>query len=342
MPSLCTSRITSPKAWRGDEMRNERSWVVRLDDGDIEELESALAAAKARARPFPGITAADFPLERLAVKLTGVRDELYHGRGFVVIRGLPVSRHTDDDVKLMHWGMCRYVGGRPLQQSLHGEYLGNVRDRGEEYGRINVRGNGTNAHLPFHTDSTDIVGLMCLRKAQSGGLSSIVSSTTVHNEILANHPEYLETLYRGFYYILRDYALESRGYTDRPVPVFSYREGFLSSRYLRNQINAGAVKREVPFTPVEQAALDCFDELTQRPDLHLAMDLEEGDIQLCNNYTVLHSRTGFVDGAQPRHKRHMLRLWFKFPEPLRWPVDEGFPDFMGYTPDFSLPQRLES
>lgn len=341
MVSICTSRIDSPKAWRGAQLRKDRSWVTRLDEDDVAELEHALAVAKKSGRPFPEITRDDFPLERLGVKLRAVCDELHSGRGFAVIRGMPVKAQDDEDIKRMYWGMCRYIGGRPLQQGLRGEYLGNIRDRGEEYGKINVRGNGTNAHLPFHTDKADIIALMCLRKAVSGGLSSIVSSTAVHNEIVANHPEYLGILYSGFYYILRDFALEAKGYTDRPIPVFSYRDGVLSSRYLRNQINAGAVKRQIPFTSVEKAALDYFDELTQNPDIHLAMDLEEGDIQLCNNYTILHSRTDFVDGPEPHQKRHMLRLWFKFPEPMQWPLDDEFPEFMGYTPDPSLPQRIE-
>lgn len=341
MAAICTTRIDSPKAWRGSDMLKDRSWELRLDETDIAELEQALVVAKRRNVPFPEITREDFPLDRLAAKMRTVCEEVYSGRGFVVVRGVPVRAHDDADVKLMLWGLGRYIGGRPLQQGLRGEYLTNVRDRGDQYGKINVRGNGTNAHLPFHTDKADIICLMCLRKAVSGGLSSIVSSVTVHNEIVANHPEYLGLLYSGFHYILRDHALEAKGYTEKPIPVFSWRDGKLSSRYLRNQINAGAVKRQEPFTSVQKAALDYFDELTHRPDLHLAMDLQEGDIQVCNNYTILHSRTGFVDGPEPHQKRHMLRLWHKFPEPLTWPLDEEFPEFNGYIPDLTQPQRVE-
>jgi hypothetical protein len=128
-----------------------------------------------------------------------------------------------------------------------------------------VRGYETNAYLPYHTDAGDMVGLLCLRRGLEGGLSSIVSSVTVHNEILAHHPEYLGLLYNGFYYIRREAALTERGISERPIPIFGCRDGVVSCRYIRNQINAGAVKREVPLTRLEQAALDYLDEQTRAP-----------------------------------------------------------------------------
>ena len=95
----------------------------------------------------------------------------------------------------------------------------------------------------------------------------------MHNEILAQHPEYLGLLYNGYYYIRREAALTERGVSERPIPVFGYQDGLVSCRYIRNQINAGAVKREVPLTTFERAALDFLDEQTRRPDLRLDMDL---------------------------------------------------------------------
>ena len=185
-----------------------------------------------------------------------------------------------------------------------------------------------------------MVGLLCLRRGLAGGLSSIVSSVAVHNEILAAHPEYLGLLYNGFYYIRREAALTERGVSERPIPVFGHAGGVVSCRYIRNQINAGAVKRGVPLTAVETAALDHLDEQTRRADLRLDMDLQPGDIQLINNYTILHSRTGFVDGELPHQKRHMLRLWLKFPRP--WPLSAEFPAQLGYKPAQDTPILVEA
>jgi alpha-ketoglutarate-dependent taurine dioxygenase len=215
-----------------------------------------------------------------------------------------------------------------------------VYDHGRTYGNIDVRGYETNAYLPYHTDAGDMVGLLCLRRSLEGGLSSLVSSVTVHNETVQQRPEYLGLLYNGFYYIRREAALTERGVSDRPIPVFGYRDGQVSARYIRNQINAGAVKRQVPLTTLEKAALDFLDEQTRRSDLRLDMDLQPGDIQLINNYTILHSRTGFVDGPEPHQKRHMLRLWLKFPRP--WPLSPDFPAHMGYQPSHDTPILVEA
>ena len=243
------------------------------------------------------------------------------------MRGLPVACYSAEDVGLIFWGLGRYLG-TPLYQNQQGDLLGHVYDYGRKYGEIDVRGYEGRGHLPYHTDNCDLVGLLCLRKGLSGGLSSIVSSVTVHNEILATHPEYLGLLYNGFYYIRREEALTAKGVSETPVPVFGHNNGVVSCRYIRNQINAGAVKRGIPLTSMEREALDYFDELTRRSDLRLDMDLQPGDMQLCNNYTTLHSRTEFTDGPEPHQKRHMIRLWLKFFQ--TWPISGHFHEQLGY------------
>jgi Taurine catabolism dioxygenase TauD, TfdA family len=339
MSLIWTKPITGPKAWRGEDLAGDNSWIVTLSDAEIADLDRALAAARATGRPLAGVERAHFPLTVMRQRLEHTLDATRDGRGFVLIRGLPVNRYSDEDVGLIFWGLGRYLGS-PLYQNPQGDLLGHVYDHGRSYGNIDVRGYETSAYLPYHTDAGDLVGLLCLRRAREGGLSSIVSSVTVHNEILAHHPEYLGLLYSGFYYIRREAALTERGVSDRPIPVFGEKDGVVSCRYIRNQINAGAVKRGVALTAVERAALDYLDEQTRRPDLRLDMDLQPGDIQLINNYTILHSRTEFVDGPEPHEKRHMLRLWLKFPVP--WPIAPGFPEHLGYKPDQDTPVLAEA
>ena len=329
MDSIWTKPITGPKAWRGEALARDHAWVMALGPADIADLDRALGIAKATGLPLSRIEREHFPLGVMEERLGRALDEIYAGRGFVVVRGLPVARYRDDDVGLIFWGMGRYLGS-PLAQNPQGDLLGHVYDHGRTYGQIDVRGYETNALLPYHTDGCDLVGLLCLRRGLEGGLSSIVSSVTVHNEILAHHPEYLGLLYNGFYYIRREQALTTGGVSERPIPVFGCKDGVVSCRYIRNQINAGAVKRGIPLTAIERAALDYLDEVTRRDDLRLDMDLEPGDMQLCNNYTTLHSRTGFVDGPEAHQKRHMVRLWLKFPKP--WPIAADFPDHAGYRP----------
>lgn len=339
MSTVWMQPITTAKAWRGRDVAQDSSWIVTLTAAEIADIERAVAAAKASSRGLEDVGREEFPLTVLRARLEAVLREVYDGRGFVVVRGIPVDRYSPDDVGLIFWGLGRYLGS-PLYQNPQGDLLGHVYDQGRAYGNIDVRGYETNAYLPYHTDAGDIVGLLCLRRSLEGGLSSLVSSTTVHNEILAQHPEYLGLLYNGFYYIRREAALTERGVSDQPIPVFGQKNGVVSCRYIRNQINAGAVKREVPLTAIEKAALDYFDEQTRREDLRLDMDLQAGDIQFINNYTVLHSRTGFVDGPEPHQKRHMLRLWLKFP--TAWPLGPDFPAHLGYTPAQDTPILAEA
>jgi hypothetical protein len=339
MASICTTPITGPKAWRGETLARDSSWIVTFTAAELAEIDGALGTARASGHPMAAVGRAHFPLPRVGARLDEVLQEVRDGRGFVLLRGLPVERYSDDDVGLILWGLGRHLGS-PLYQNPQGDLLGHVYDHGRTYGNIDVRGYETNAYLPYHTDAGDLVGLLCLRRGLEGGLSSIVSSVTVHNEILARHPEYLGLLYNGFYYIRREAALTDHGVSERPIPIFGYADGMVSCRYIRNQINAGAVKRGVPLTTLELAALDYLDEQTRRADLRLDMNLEAGDIQLINNYTILHSRTGFVDGPEPHQKRHMLRLWLKFPTP--WPLSTDFPSHMGYKPAQDTPILLEA
>ncbi|MGH7155148.1 MAG: TauD/TfdA family dioxygenase [Acetobacteraceae bacterium] len=286
-----------------------------------------MRGVKARGLELGQVGRGSFPLPTLSQKLTAWLEEIRAGRGFVVVRGLNVTDYSDEDVGMIFWALGSHLGD-PVTQNPSGDLLGHVYDHGRKYGEIDVRGYETNAHLPFHSDGCDLVGLLCLRRAKCGGLSSIVSSVTIHNEILRQHPKYLEPLYNGFHYIKREAALTDDPVTANRIPVFGARDGHVSSRLVRNQINAACTKTGKPLAPLEQAALDFLDQLAYDPEIHLDMDLQLGDMQLCNNLTILHSRTGFEDWPETERRRHMIRLWLTFRE--RRPLADGFPSQNGY------------
>ena len=88
----------------------------------------------------------------------------------------------------------------------------------------------TSLYLPYHSDPSDVVGLLCVRKARSGGISSLVSVARIYNEILAKHPEYLGLYFRLFYF---EHLCEPQPSLS---PIFSYHQGKLSCRYLRQYL----------------------------------------------------------------------------------------------------------
>lgn len=319
--------VRHPSAWCGRDLVKDPSWLVQLTSQDLAEIAAAVNAVKRQGLPLAQVGRTSFPLPTLAAKLSSWLEEIRIGRGFVVVRGLNAADYADDDVGLIVWGIGSYLGVA-VRQNPRGDLLGHVYDHGRNYGDIDVRGYETNAHLPYHTDGCDLVGLLCLRRAKRGGLSSIVSSVTIHNEILRFHPEYLRPLYNGFYYIKREAALSKDPVTKYRLPVYGAKDGQISARLVRNQINAACAKSGKPLTSLEQAALDFVDARARDPEMHLDMDLQVGDMQLCNNYTIMHSRTGFEDFPEPGRRRHMIRLWLTFRE--RRQMGEYFPEHNGY------------
>lgn len=300
--------VTDASAWRGAEIAAAPGWIATLTAAEIEELVGALRGMQARGLATAAITRADFPLPVLAPRLAGWLAEARDGRGFFLLRGLPADRFSEAEREAIFWGIGTHLG-TAVSQNSHGEMLGHVFDQGRTYGAPNTRGYQTRARLDFHTDRCDLVGLLCQRRAKEGGLSSIVSTMAVHNEILRTRPDLLPILYRGFHYAEREAADRPDGVTPHPIPVFSRWQGVLSCRFIRNPIETGAQRRGVPLTEQEREALELMSALSAREDMRLDMMLEPGDMQFCNNYVTAHARTAFEDWPEPHRRRLMVRLW---------------------------------
>ena len=130
----------------------------------------------------------------------------------------------------------------------------------------------------MHTDSDDILMMLCLRDARRGGESRFVSALTIYNEMLDACPELLAPLERGYRYHWRgEEADGEEPITTFRVPVFSTRDGKLSCVYLRAFIDMAADDLGVRLSQLEKAALDRFDALTERSDLQLSLTLRPGD-----------------------------------------------------------------
>lgn len=321
MSTILTDKIMGPAAWKGDELVNDASWKHQLTQADIEEIDRALVTIKANNIRFPKFTKRDFPLPGVAQKLQAFSTELENGRGFLLLRGLPVERYSDEEISVIYYAIGMHLG-TPVGQNPPGDLLGTVMNVGDLNDK-NTRVYETNAYLPYHTDPSDVVGLLCLRKAKLGGLSSLVSAASIYNELLENHREYLGIYFRPFFYA----HLGSN--TPALSPLFSYHKGKLSCRYLRQYIELGHETMEHPLSKVEIEALDVFDEIMHREDFRVDMMLEPGDLQFANNYAVLHSRNNFEDFDAPERRRKMLRLWLKMPNARaladEFPGRNGFP-----------------
>lgn len=309
-----------PSTWRGPEMAARDDWILRLDDADVAEIDAALAGVCERGIGIPALTRDDFPMPRVAAKLDLVRRSLEDGVGFSLIRGLPVHRYTKAEAALVYWAVGAHLGPA-FAQNAQGDMLGHVRDLGADWKRdMRARGYQTKLHLPFHNDSTDVVGLLCLQQARAGGASRIVSSSTVHNEFLARRPDLWAVMCEPFCVDRR--GEESAGQKPWYVtPCFSYLDARLFVRYNRTFIESAQRFAEVPrLTEAQREALDLMDALCSDPAYYLDMAFEPGDMQFLCNYVVLHSRGEYEDWPEPERKRHLLRLWLRTPGFARLPL----------------------
>ena len=321
MSTILKQPVTGPSAWTAKDYIDDTSYIHHLTEQDLADIKAGLAQLKVHGKQFPHFGQQDFPLQHLATKLTQLVDDLENGRGFFLLRGLPLEQFTQEQQHTIYYGIGLHLG-IPVGQNPRGDILGAVENVGDPNDK-QTRVYETNLFLPYHTDPSDVVGLLSLRKAKQGGLSSLVSSAAIYNQILSEYPEYLGLYYKTYYYAHLG--------KQRPTasPLFSYHKGKLSCRYLRQYIELGHEMLEHPLSQVELKALDIFDEIMLREEMRLNMMLEPGDMQFANNYLVLHSRNSFEDHEDVNQRRKLLRLWLKMPNARElapeFPGRNGFP-----------------
>lgn len=303
---------TGRAAWYGPDMAGRTDWIVTLDPAERAELDAVTRRLAAGEADIAAITRDRFPLPALGPRLATVLADVLDGGGFALLRGLPVERWSVREAATAFFGLGTHLG-HARSQNAKGHVLGHVRDLGLRSDDPNVRIYQTSERQTYHTDSCDVVALLCLKTARAGGLSTLVSSTTIFNEMRRHRPDLLRLL-------MQPVATDRRGEVPagmKPyfsIPVFSWHQGYLSAIYQRQYINSAQRFPDAPrLTPSHVEALDLFDALANDPALNLHMEFRPGDVQLVHNHTLLHDRTAFDDWPEPERRRHLLRLWLACP-----------------------------
>lgn len=299
--------------WRARHWGPQDTYIVQLNDAQLRELEVAATQWLDQGRSIASMQAGSLHLPSLSGLLADWQDRLLHGEGFVLVRGLPVNTWSKPLLATAFYGLGCHLGN-PRPQNRSGHLLGHVIDMGLDSSDPNVRLYQTHERQSFHTDSCDVVGLLCLQPAREGGDSALVSSNTLYNEMRAQAPALAAALFDPI-------ATDRRGETPpgmKPffeIPVFNWHEGLMSSIYQRQYIDsAQRFAQAMRLTAVHQEALDLFDALANDPELHIMMRLQAGDMQFVHNHNMLHDRTAFVDWNEPSRRRHLLRLWLSSPQ----------------------------
>ena len=305
----------APMPWYARDVRDDLSWVQRLSAEEVAGFDQALAHAKTQPKPLLAMEQKDFPLSPAARNALERAIASTQGRwGMCLVKGFPVDRWSEADCRLAYWGMGLYMGvGRT--QNKASEIINDVRDAGGDYKVKGGRGYNTNAQLDFHQDSCDVVALLCRRTAKSGGTSKVISSMALREQVQARRPDLMAVLEADFHHSYQGTQDPSQAPFYR-CPIFSRPgEVFTARTNRKNTVAAQRDVEEVPrLTPAQTEALDLLDELMPSEQLCYSMELEQGDLQLLNNYVTLHSRTHFEDHEQPDDKRHLFRLWLAVPQ----------------------------
>ena len=319
--------IAGPCAWLGQDMVRSSRWIRDLRPADIREIDVALAAVERRALAWHDVKPADFPLPGLAGLLSDIREELENGCGMVKLRGLPVGRYSEDQLRRLYYGLGSNLG-TPVFQNRRGELMRLIRDEGgdvgKRYGQIErVRmADGkpflssyartlTNGALRFHTDRTDVVALLCVRQAAKGGVSTICSSVSVMNEMLKRRPDLAALLFEPYYRSRHGEEAETAEDV-YALPVFGVRDGRFTSHFSLTYIEAAQTVAGVPrLSDAQKEALDLL--LALAKELALEMTLDPGDIQFLNSHVTYHGRTPFEDDKDTGRDRLLMRLWLAMP-----------------------------
>ena len=244
-----------------------------------------------------------------------MREMLDSGRRFAIIDRLPMAEMDAAEAAAVYWLLSSMVS-RPVAQKLDGTMIYDVLDTGQQaLPGSGIRPDKTNSEIRFHNDnayndaSPDYVGLLCLRQAQSGGHSRVISFHTVHNALRERHPDRLERLYQPFWFDRqREFRAGESGIFS--APVFE-NTGMLQARFSVHQISGGYELRGEPIDGKGQAAIAAMLDIFDEDNLSVDFDLEPGQIQFVHNRALGHSRTAFVDDPNPNRRRHLVRLWMR-------------------------------
>lgn len=339
LPDGFSPGVEGPIVWDGGDWTSEDQWVYQLSGAELKEIDAALEYFKGTGRTLGYISKETFPLLTLGPVLKDLARELYSGRGFFVLRTIPVDQYTKTDLAIVYAGLSSHVGSARGKQDSTGAVLAHIKDltvsHAHEKGGIGNSAYTTDKQV-FHTDVGDLIALLAIQSAAEGGVSRISSGGMVYNDIAATRPDLIHTLAEPW---PLDSFGGSPGYTKRPL--LYNEDGHIIIQYSRRHFTGyGLQKRSPHIPPISEAQAEALDALHFAAEKHsLGLNFQKGDIQYINSLGLLHSRDAFRDDEQ--HTRHLIRLWlrndelaWKTPEPLQhiWkrlysvsPDDQRFP-----------------
>jgi len=298
--------------WLGAELVDDPGrWKVELPTAVRDELVELAARRGGRApslderAPAVGAATAEF--------VSRLRDMYTSGCYFAIVTGFPYE--PLDVARDVYW-LLGLLLGDPVPQSPTpaGRAIGHLEDVAKPDWQYE-----SSMALDFHSDPADLVSMLCIRSAASGGVSYLASARTVHDLLVAQSPDLLAELYRPLQQAWLTVKETPKPWT--AVPVFGFAAGDFSMRYDRGHTYAGQRHDVTPrLTPAQVKAMDAIDEILARPEVALEMTLRPGEMEVFNNAEILHARSAY-GGAPEGAGRLLLRLLLSYAESPELPAE---------------------
>ncbi len=311
-PAVPMKPVVDSAVWTATDLANDEGWVHVLSGPDIAELDLLVETLNEKITDVLEITAEDIHLPTLGPRLKKVASDVIDGRGLALIRGVPVQRYTRLQSAIAFWSIGSFIG-YPVSQNAKGHLLGHVQDLGgTSLSNPKNRGYQTHDGLPYHCDSCDVVVLMCLHPSKIGGVSTVVSSLSIYNEMLKAAPEQARALSKAIFRDRRNEIPEGKDPWFQ-LPVFNFFKDHLSVSWQGAYIRSASRFDELPAQSQDlKVGLDLFNQLAN--EMAFSMEFRPGDVQILHNHVTVHSRTSYEDWPEPERKRHLLRLWLATPD----------------------------
>jgi hypothetical protein len=321
--------LDDPACWDAASLlARQDSWELTLTDAEAEQLRAAVRMTGAhhggwRDNPAPDTWLA--ATDGLAEFFARCEHSLEGGAGIARLRNLPVS--IDDADIAYNENLLWAIGarlGQPVNQMGGGKILAHLRDLRDPRRTRETKPEDTNDPLRHHTDGSDLLALMCVRQAATGGNSFLSSSARTVREIARREPELLVPLLEDYFAFDRNEEQpdgEDPFYLTRLCVIIG---SVISTRYSREMIEGAQTAPGAPtLTPRQRRLMDVFDEIADEGGAEVGFT--SGDLMVVNNYSVLHGRSTFHDHADPAKGRLLLRLWIamRHARPLPFDWDRG-------------------
>jgi alpha-ketoglutarate-dependent taurine dioxygenase len=309
-PVVIDHEIEWPFAWQKADLPREAGFV-KVSGACASEIAQLATDLRNNPHPIEALRPEEFDLPECHSMMAEVKRELVEGIGFAVIDCLDIEAIGQDAARAVCWLLCAMVE-RPVAQNWKGAMYYDVSDRGKR----SMRAVNTRDEIVYHTDNSfnvcppNYVGLLCLQKAKSGGMSKIVNFAAAHNEMRRRHPELLARAYLPYVF---DRQHEHAPDEERVIrrPIFENHDGRMVGRVSRFHIRTGHALAGVPLDPEGEAAIDAIESIMNEDGMAHEFWFEQGQIQIVDNRRLGHKRTAFEDWDEPEKKRRLMRLWLR-------------------------------